>query len=65
MKHKSLERFLWEKDVDGFHPISIGQMILNEEGFVPCTPAGIQELLIRSGYSPVNKHVVILDAAVS
>ncbi|OQX96202.1 bifunctional 5,10-methylene-tetrahydrofolate dehydrogenase/5,10-methylene-tetrahydrofolate cyclohydrolase [candidate division KSB1 bacterium 4572_119] len=48
------------KDVDGFHPTNWGKMMIGEESFLPCTPAGIQELLIRSGYSPENKNVVIV-----
>ncbi len=49
-----------DKDVDGFHPLNWGKMLKGEDAFVPCTPAGIQELLIRSGFSPDGKHVVIL-----
>ncbi len=49
-----------QKDVDGFHPLSWGRMMLGEETFLPCTPAGIQELLLRSGFSPEKKHVVIV-----
>lgn len=49
-----------EKDVDGFHPNSLGKMMIGESGFLPCTPAGIQELLMRSGFSPSKKKVVIL-----
>jgi methylenetetrahydrofolate dehydrogenase (NADP+)/methenyltetrahydrofolate cyclohydrolase len=49
-----------EKDVDGLHPVNIGKMVSGEPGFVPCTPRGIQELLIRSGHSPEGKHVVIV-----
>lgn len=48
------------KDVDGFHPLNWGKMIKGEDTFLPCTPAGIQELLIRSGYNPEKKHVVIV-----
>lgn len=48
------------KDVDGFHPINWGKMLQGEDTFLPCTPAGIQEMLIRSGHSPEEKHVVIL-----
>lgn len=48
------------KDVDGFHPASWGKMMKGDDTFLPCTPAGIQELLIRSGNSPEKKHVVIL-----
>jgi len=49
-----------EKDVDGFHPINWGKMISGEDAFLPCTPAGIQEMLVRSGFSPEKKHVVIV-----
>lgn len=49
-----------KKDVDGFHPMSWGKMMSGEDTFLPCTPAGIQELLIRSGNSPEKKHVVIV-----
>jgi len=48
-----------EKDVDGLHPVNLGRLVLGEEGFVPCTPAGIQQLLLRSGYDPGGKHVVV------
>lgn len=49
-----------EMDVDGFHPISRGKLSSGEDTFVPCTPAGIQELLLRSNNSPEGKHVVIV-----
>jgi methylenetetrahydrofolate dehydrogenase (NADP+)/methenyltetrahydrofolate cyclohydrolase len=49
-----------EKDVDGFHPINVGRMLSGEKGFLPCTPAGCQELLVRSGCDPAGKHVVIV-----
>lgn len=48
------------KDVDGFHPVSVGKMLNGEETFLPCTPRGCQELLIRSGYDPAGKHVVVV-----
>jgi methylenetetrahydrofolate dehydrogenase (NADP+)/methenyltetrahydrofolate cyclohydrolase len=48
-----------EKDVDGTNPISTGKLLLGEETFLPSTPAGVQELLVRSGNSPEGKHVVI------
>jgi methylenetetrahydrofolate dehydrogenase (NADP+)/methenyltetrahydrofolate cyclohydrolase len=48
-----------EKDVDGTNPISTGKLLLGEETFFPSTPAGVQELLVRSGNSPEGKHVVI------
>ena len=49
-----------EKDVDGTNPISIGRLLLGEETFLPSTPYGVQELLVRSGHSPGGKHVVIV-----
>lgn len=49
-----------DKDVDGFHPVNVGRMVIGEEGFLPCTPHGIQELLMRSGNDPSGKHVVIV-----
>ena len=50
-----------EKDVDGFHPINAGKLILGEKGgFVPCTPGGVHELLIRSGVVVSGSEVVIL-----
>jgi methylenetetrahydrofolate dehydrogenase (NADP+)/methenyltetrahydrofolate cyclohydrolase len=48
------------KDVDGFHPMNIGKLVIGLDTFKPCTPAGIQELLIRSGNNPSGKHVVIV-----
>jgi methylenetetrahydrofolate dehydrogenase (NADP+)/methenyltetrahydrofolate cyclohydrolase len=54
------EHILPEKDVDGFHPVNRGRLQLGEESFVPCTPAGVQELLVRSGFSLPGSHVVIV-----
>ncbi len=48
------------KDVDGFHPFNRGRLAAGDATFVPCTPLGIQELLLRSGYPPERKHVVIV-----
>ena len=48
-----------EKDVDGFHPVNLGKLLRGEPCPLPCTPHGIQELLIRSGNDPSGKHVVI------
>ncbi|MCJ7514959.1 MAG: bifunctional 5,10-methylene-tetrahydrofolate dehydrogenase/5,10-methylene-tetrahydrofolate cyclohydrolase [Dehalococcoidia bacterium] len=48
-----------EKDVDGSHPVNIGKVLRGEPCPLPCTPHGVQELLIRSGNSPEGKHVVI------
>jgi len=49
-----------EKDVDGFHPASVGKLLLGEDTFVSCTPAGILELLARSGVDPAGRHVVVV-----
>ena len=49
-----------DKDIDGFHPQSIGKLVLGEETFVPCTPAGVLELLLRSGVEPSGKNVVVI-----
>jgi methylenetetrahydrofolate dehydrogenase (NADP+)/methenyltetrahydrofolate cyclohydrolase len=48
------------KDVDGFHPLNQGLMLAGKQAFWPATPAGIVELLNRSGNKPSGKHVVIL-----
>ena len=49
-----------DKDVDGFHPINIGRMVIGEKALLPCTPAGIQQLLIRSGVTTDGAEVVIV-----
>lgn len=47
------------KDVDGLHPLSQGRLLRGLPTYVPATPAGVQQLLLRSGHSPEGKHVVI------
>lgn len=47
------------KDVDGLHPVSQGLLAAGAPSFVPATPQGVQELLVRTGNSPEGKHVVI------
>jgi len=49
-----------DKDVDGFHPVNVGKMVLGEQCFLPCTPHGILEMLERSGVETSGKEVVIL-----
>ena len=49
-----------DKDVDGFHPMNVGKMVVGEEGFLPCTPHGIIQLLIRSGVKIEGAKVVIV-----
>ena len=49
-----------QKDVDGFHPINVGNLHIGQEGFVPCTPAGVVELVKRTGVPIVGQNVVVL-----
>ena len=48
------------KDVDGFHPVSVGKLTLGLPGFRSCTPAGIMTLLERYGLSPAGKKAVVI-----
>ena len=59
-KEEVIEAISPAKDVDGFHPISIGNLVLGKDTFVPCTPAGILELLKRYNIETSGKHVVVL-----
>ena len=49
-----------EKDGDGLHPVSLGRLVLQEEGPVPATPAGIQAMFVHYGIDIAGKHVVIV-----
>lgn len=49
-----------DKDVDGFHPASVGRLWIGEKGFVSCTPAGIIQLILRSGITIEGKECVIV-----
>jgi methylenetetrahydrofolate dehydrogenase (NADP+)/methenyltetrahydrofolate cyclohydrolase len=49
-----------DKDVDGFHPVNVGKLMIGEAKFLPCTPAGIQQLLIRSGTELEGAEVVVV-----
>lgn len=48
------------KDVDGFHPVSVGKMMIGEKTFLSCTPHGVVQLLLRSGVKIEGAHVVIV-----
>jgi methylenetetrahydrofolate dehydrogenase (NADP+)/methenyltetrahydrofolate cyclohydrolase len=48
------------KDVDGFSPISAGRVVQNREGFAPCTPAGVIELLVRAKIETEGRHAVVI-----
>jgi methylenetetrahydrofolate dehydrogenase (NADP+)/methenyltetrahydrofolate cyclohydrolase len=49
-----------KKDVDAFHPVNVGKLMIGEADYLPCTPAGIQQLLIRSGAKIEGAEVVVL-----
>ena len=55
-----IEAIDYRKDVDGLHPVNLGRLVLGLDCLRPCTPAGIQELLLRSGNDPAGKHVVVV-----
>ena len=57
---KVIETISPKKDVDGFHPISVGNLVIGKDTFASCTPAGIQELLIRYNIETKGKHVVVV-----
>lgn len=57
---KVLQRISVKKDVDGFHPQSVGSLVVQEPGFVSCTPAGIIELLKRSDVEISGKNCVVV-----
>jgi len=48
------------KDVDGFHPVNLGNLVIGKPSFVPCTPYGIQQLIIRSGVETKGAHAVVV-----
>lgn len=48
------------KDVDGFHPLNVGRLAIGLKGFVPCTPLGVRELLIRSGIETAGRRAVVI-----
>jgi len=49
-----------KKDVDGFHPVNVGKLMIGEADYLPCTPAGIQQLLIRTGAKIDGAEVVVV-----
>ncbi len=49
-----------DKDVDGFHPVNVGKMVLGEQCFLPCTPHGVLELLQRAGVETSGAEVVVV-----
>jgi methylenetetrahydrofolate dehydrogenase (NADP+)/methenyltetrahydrofolate cyclohydrolase len=57
---KVINKISPEKDVDGFHPVNVGKLMIGEDAYLPCTPHGVQQMLTRSGNDPAGKHVVIV-----
>ncbi|MDO4516441.1 MAG: bifunctional methylenetetrahydrofolate dehydrogenase/methenyltetrahydrofolate cyclohydrolase FolD [Bacillota bacterium] len=49
-----------EKDVDGFHPMNMGALLIGKEGFLPCTPYGVMEILDEYGIDPKGKQCVVI-----
>ena len=49
-----------KKDVDGFHPVNLGKLMIGEPDYLPCTPHGIQQLLVRSGVELEGAEVVVV-----
>jgi len=59
-EQKIIEAIDYRKDVDGFHPVNVGRLVIGLPSLRPCTPAGVQELLMRSKHDPAGKHVVVV-----
>jgi methylenetetrahydrofolate dehydrogenase (NADP+)/methenyltetrahydrofolate cyclohydrolase len=63
-RHINESRILYaidpKKDVDGFHPVNLGKLMIGEADYLPCTPAGIQQLLIRAGVPTDGAEVVVV-----
>ena len=57
-----IRRISPKKDVDGFHPMSVGALLIGEDGFLSCTPAGVIQLLKRSGVEIAGKECVVIGA---
>jgi methylenetetrahydrofolate dehydrogenase (NADP+)/methenyltetrahydrofolate cyclohydrolase len=59
-EHKIINAILPEKDVDGFHPVNIGKLLIGQSGFKPCTPYGVQKMLIYADVPIEGANVVIV-----
>ncbi|NCN04591.1 MAG: bifunctional methylenetetrahydrofolate dehydrogenase/methenyltetrahydrofolate cyclohydrolase FolD [Spirochaetales bacterium] len=59
-EEKIIEAISPEKDVDGFHPASLGRMMTGQDTFLPCTPNGVLQILKSIGASPAGRHVTIV-----
>ena len=54
-----------DKDVDGLHPTNLGRLVLGDPGPIPCTPAGILELVVQNGVPIVGRHVVVVGRGIT
>lgn len=59
-ENKVIETIIPEKDVDGFHPVNVGKMVIGLPAFRPCTPAGVMELIKRTGVNLAGKEAVVV-----
>jgi methylenetetrahydrofolate dehydrogenase (NADP+)/methenyltetrahydrofolate cyclohydrolase len=59
-EQRVIEAIDFRKDVDGFHPVNVGRLVLGLRCLRPCTPAGILDMLVRSGNDPGGKHAVVV-----
>ena len=59
-EEKVIEAIAPDKDVDGFHPVNVGKMVTGGEGFLPCTPAGLIEMLKYEGIETAGKRCVVI-----
>lgn len=59
-EHKVIDAIRPDKDVDGFHPVNVGRVVIGRPAFAPATPAGIVELLRRAGIETRGRHVVVV-----
>lgn len=59
-EEKVIETISTEKDVDGFHPVSVGKMMTGQDTFLPCTPFGIMKMLEYAGIDIEGKHAVVI-----
>ncbi|MBF2560352.1 bifunctional methylenetetrahydrofolate dehydrogenase/methenyltetrahydrofolate cyclohydrolase FolD [Listeria welshimeri] len=60
LEEKVIDTISYDKDVDGFHPVNVGNLFIGKDSFVPCTPAGIIELIKSTGTQIEGKRAVVI-----
>ncbi|MCV99032.1 bifunctional methylenetetrahydrofolate dehydrogenase/methenyltetrahydrofolate cyclohydrolase FolD [Listeria monocytogenes] len=60
LEEKVIDTISFDKDVDGFHPVNVGNLFIGKDSFVPCTPAGIIELIKSTGTQIEGKRAVVI-----